>query len=694
MLKIFKRMFSVILCMILLTSTMCCTLFLSSAAKIVDSYTVLVLDTSGSMSGDPIVALQDVAKRFCASLLGADSVNEIAIVDFDTSCTYISFTSDYSTLKSKIESLESGGSTNMYDALTTADSLLSNVSASATRNIVLLSDGVPQSGTKSDDGPYEKGTGVALFGQYHKYANAVYNLMEEYKQTYDVYTVGFFHKSTSSLASELLNDINNKGYYDAQNASDLTFMFSNIANNIKKKLPKSYDFYRDSYSFENYSDNIDNTYFQTLYGRGQGFDLWREQHNQGGVCFGMTYTTASLINGFPDCDNIRALLNTSEGMFSASSTIKVGNKYISIRDYIKYAHIYQFSSEFQSHSTWSDINTIYNLVENYLSNNQIGVTIGMTRLDGTGGHRVLAVGVDGNDILIDDPNNSDDFERITVGDNGNWSFSGLAGWNNDTCAIRYSLDYHVPYSLLLTGKTVSTSSNNNETESYINGMDILDKNNLLLTVKGYDCTIENNNLIEIISDDYAVSNSKTIRQYWLLDDNSIKVSNINENSNEIRLASENSILQTKITDACSLSMTVGEDDTSIDINSTIDNNYEFSFIAFDTENDDPKEICIMGTASSDTVTASKTENGVVVTGLNDITVTYSEDDVEIAKTTASVEDGREVNITVDESNDTVKTDFVNENACEYCGKVHGNTFIEMLIEFIHMLLSFFEKILK
>lgn len=687
MLKNFKRMFSVILCMVLLTSIICCTSFSSSAAKIVDSYTVLVLDTSGSMSGDPIVALQDVAKRFCASLLGADSVNEIAIVDFDTSCTYIGFTGDYSILKSKIESLESGGNTNMYDALTTADSLLSNVAASATRNIVLLSDGVPQSGTKSDDGPYEK-------GQYRKYANAVYNLMEEYKQTYDVYTVGFFHKSTSSLESELLNDINNKGYYDAQNASDLTFMFSNIANNIKKKTPTTYDFYRDSYSFENYSDSIDNTYFQTLYGRGQGFDLWREQHNQGGVCFGMTYTTASLINGFPDCDNIRELLNASDGMFSASSTIKVGNKYVSIRDYIRYAHIYQFSSEFQSHSTWSDINTIYNLVENYLSNDQIGVTIGMTRLDGTGGHRVLAVGIDGTDILIDDPNNSEDFERIIIDDNGDWRFSGLTGWNNNTCAIRYSLDYYVPYSLLLTGKTVSTSSNNNDTESYINGMDILDKNNLLLTVKSNDCTIENNNIIEIISDDYAVSNSKTIKQYWLLDDNSIKVSNINGNSNEIRLASENSILQTKVTDACSLSMTVSEDDTSIDINSIIDNNYEFSFIAFDTENDDPKEICIMGTASSDTVTASKTENGVVVTGLNDITVTYLENDTAISETTASVNDGREVNITIDESNDTVKTDFANENACEYCGKVHGDTFFDILISFIHSLFDFLEKLFK
>lgn len=421
--------------------------------------------------------------------------------------------------------------------------------------------------------------------------------------------------------------------------------------------------------------------------------MWKQHHYMNGFCFGMSYTTASMINGFPECESIRKLINVSSGLASFSSAFKIAEKYISVRDYITYAQIYQFSSESQSNSVWTDIKTIYDLVEAFVSNNKIAVTIGMTRTDGSGGHRVLAVGIDGNDILIDDPNNSKDLERITVNSDGTWSFSGLTGWNSDTCRIRYSKDFYVPYSLLLTGKTVSVKNDGNDNKSTVNGMDILDKNNLLLTVNNPDCIIENQNLIEIFVDCYDEADLQQTKQYWVKDDKTVKISNNSGNSNEFRLAGENMILQTKVSDVSSLSMTVSEADSNICINSIEGNAYELSFIMFDEDGFEPKELYITGTASGDTVTACETQSGVVVNGLNNIAVTYSQNETELSKTKALVDDGRDVNITVDNSNNKVKTDFVNENAanvCEYCGKVHGDSYFEKLIELIHIILHFLE----
>ena len=113
-------------------------------------------------------------------------------------------------------------------------------------------------------------------------------------------------------------------------------------------------------------------------------------------------------------------------------------------------------------------------------------------------------------------------------------------------------------------------------------------------------------------------------------------------------------------------------------------------------------IQIEGTASSGEITASKTEDGVMITGLNDVTITYYEDDVEISNTKASIKDGRTLTVTVDDNTNQVSTDYVNENTtdepekniCDYCGKTHSDTFIGMLIAFIHYILNLINDLFK
>lgn len=732
----------------MLSSVMCFTSLTTSAAKMVDSYTVLVLDTSGSMSDEPLIALKDVAKRFCASLLGADSINEIAIVEFNTTCSSIGFTSDYSTLKSKIESLTANGNTNLYDALLTANSLLSNVSSTATRNIVVLSDGEPSTGTMSETGPYEKGTGIlGLFG-YHKYANAVYNLMEDYKQVYDVYTVGFFHKSTSTLAHSLLNDINNKGYYDAQNASELTFMFSNIADSVNKKTPKDYDFFEDSYNFRNYtSSSISRSYFTTIYEPSSGKALYniKKSASSGGLCFGMAYTTAAIYNGLPSVERwtwskligkesatkIRDIHNENDsyGVRVSSSVSLFDDQGTLLNDsYIKYAFIYQWSSEAraQFNSNFNDVSGLKELVKNYANNNRIGVVVciqhyemdeyGNRKLDengdfiSTSGHAILAVGVDGKDILIDDPNNSDGLERLTINNDLSWSYSRpweSDGINSNNSDLFFATDIYRPYQIILTGNKTTVGDgilNNNSTftDTFVDDMERLDANNTLITFTD-DVKIDGTEIVSsITSTDFASIDSSILNNdivaYWVQDSNEILVSNTSNSKNTIQIAKDNSLLAANVNSEDNIVVTNSETKFNTSEGSELE-------ISLETVSDyDSSCISIQGTALSDTVTTSKTDTGVIVTGLNDITITYLENDTEIAKTTASVKDGREVTITVDDTNNKVETDFIDENVpdesekdnntCKYCGKVHGDSFFDMIIRFIHMFFNFMESLFK
>ena len=422
-----------------------------------------------------------------------------------------------------------------------------------------------------------------------------------------------------------------------------------------------YDFSEDSYQFTNYSTEIEYKYFETLYGRGKGkaFDAWRKYAIQGGVCFGMTYTTAAMLNGYPACERIRSLINEASeyDYFFANSTVRIGNKIISICDYINYAHIYQFSSEFQRNSKWSDIDTIYDRVKSCLDNDQIGITIGMTRRDNDEGHRVLAVGIDGNDILIDDPNNTNGLERIIRGDYGSWEFTGLSGWNNITCKIRYSTDYFEPYNLLLTGSTVIPDDSFTDAESYVYGMDQLDSELLLLTVGNEGFNTDPDNLTEIVLDGYVARDNNPSKLYWVNGCSSISISGT-EAGNSFSLAGNESIVSAKTTDASTVTLSADENGSVFsEIHSVAGNSYTLGLTSFDSEGN-AVDLSVSGIASSEDVCVQKTDTGVLLSGLNYVTVTYTDEENNTDRLFMPVDDGQEVAIQVNEDQDTITTDYV------------------------------------
>ncbi|HEX9854704.1 MAG TPA: VWA domain-containing protein [Acidimicrobiia bacterium] len=99
---------------------------------------VLVLDTSGSMAGAPLVSAQAAVRDFADSM---PSGVEMALVGFGgVTSVIVPFTEDPEELKAGVDSVTASGETALYDALLSASELFDTASQ-ARRTVILLSDG-------------------------------------------------------------------------------------------------------------------------------------------------------------------------------------------------------------------------------------------------------------------------------------------------------------------------------------------------------------------------------------------------------------------------------------------------------------------------------------------------------------------------------------------------------------------------
>lgn len=199
--------------------------------------TVLVLDVSGSMSGEPLEEMKKSAVKFCDDLLTDEYNNRVALVWYDDEIGFIDFTNDLDELKNNIENIRSGGTTNMYGGLEKAIDLLGNSGRSDNvKNIVLMADGLPNEGEISMSGSYSP----PQFASYYydnQYTSAVVDLFNTAKGDYNFYSLGFFHSlygETYDYASTFMKMLTNKedGYYEVTDADNLQFVFGDIAETV------------------------------------------------------------------------------------------------------------------------------------------------------------------------------------------------------------------------------------------------------------------------------------------------------------------------------------------------------------------------------------------------------------------------------------------------------------------------------
>ena len=496
-------------------------------------------------------------------------------------------------------------------------------------------------------------------------------------------------------------------------------LFLDGAASSGNKYPSGYNFLEDSYNFANYSDNISKKYFTTLFGSDKGKLLYKENHKAGGLCFGFAYTTAAIYNNYPNintiatrtglvstdlCEKIRDIHHQWSDLINDGSGMFIGEHFLSIEDYIKYAYIYQFSKTVVDNSVWYNDDTVFaadellQLVKDTTDNNMINVTIGMSNKT-DGGHRVLAVGYDGNDILIDDPNNTESLERITVNNDGTWSFSGLNNWNSNTCYIRSNIDVQSPYRLLSSGQTTTASTNyysdgTEYTENYMEGMDIVDA----------DC-----NLVSISTDNFKsiekltqVTNAETTTGYTTSDSNlywtnknvdSLTLSDFSNDNVEVEMAGNGSIISASAEKLDEIKLNT--ENKSIAINTDKGSSCSVSFETC-TESKDYKDVevkvVVTGTSISNDVNATQTDNGLNISGLEESVVTLSIND-EVIKSVEYNDNDGVFEIIYDSTGDSdtleVKADVSNENTCKFCDKDHGTSFFGKLIAFFHKIAYFF-----
>ena len=221
--KTMKRALAILLAMLMLMSIFAVGV---SAKDKIKRYNALVLDLSGSMSGQPLVELKKACKKYVQDLFATGDDNYIAIVAFESSAyTVLDFSNDGTTINNKIDSLSGGGGTNISDGINTAlslfDSLYSKINPmDIISNILVMSDGEPNGG-------------LTTVSQFEQMMDTVYN-----KYLYmNFYSFGYFHSISSSRkanAESILRAIGS--YTEVSDGSTLEFTFGEVSDVSKAKI--------------------------------------------------------------------------------------------------------------------------------------------------------------------------------------------------------------------------------------------------------------------------------------------------------------------------------------------------------------------------------------------------------------------------------------------------------------------------
>ena len=215
--KLSKKLLAIVMAIVML---MGCVAVSASAAIGQDRYSVLVLDTSGSMSGSPIQEVREAAKAFCEQVLSSyRGTNYIAIVRFNSGSSVVSeFTNDKDALVAAIDTLGANGGTDLAGGINTAKRLLEGVDESHIKNILVMCDGAPNS------------------------TSAAYSAVKSIPLHRNIYGLYFYQSGYSASAAEVMKRVGRQGYYEVEDGDKIMVVFTEnwgsevTKNNVNKVI--------------------------------------------------------------------------------------------------------------------------------------------------------------------------------------------------------------------------------------------------------------------------------------------------------------------------------------------------------------------------------------------------------------------------------------------------------------------------
>ena len=185
---------------------------------------VLLLDTSGSMTGPGITAAKAAASNFIAGL-GKD--DRVAVATFDNNIkTIIDFTTDHKAARDELSLVDArrGAGTCLYDAAYQAVQMTATV-PSGRRAVVLFTDGVD-----------EKASGGTC--SLHD-ADAVVNIATESGTRSPLYTLGMGSKVDQKTLQRLAQDTGGRFFY-SPDANQLDAIFIRLSDTLRSQYAITY----------------------------------------------------------------------------------------------------------------------------------------------------------------------------------------------------------------------------------------------------------------------------------------------------------------------------------------------------------------------------------------------------------------------------------------------------------------------
>lgn len=451
------------------------------------------------------------------------------------------------------------------------------------------------------------------------------------------------------------------------------------------KFLNGYDTSLDQYIFSNQTSEISYLHYLKMFPPITSYLLHKEYDGTRGQCYGMAATTALFLQNNPSPTSAKLLKNEDkyathikdmwnedsvEGILEDSFISKYQ---INLSDFIKYAHIYQNLPQIgiERDINFNKYEKIVNAIKDYIDGGE-PIIIGIrgdidTKTDC--GHALLPIGIKEADssyiVYVNDSNNPYSLQELIFKKENNtitgWSYETL-DWGSD------KPNGKIYYSTPCNEITFFCQMNaiNEDIQNFF------EDNYKLVTTNNENALTKTDNIIEILTEN-GTSNDNFL--YWV--DESIETSTFSavDKDTELSYCDNNVGISAKIPQGATAECIADDDKlSSITITNAQENEIEVSFMT--SSENGIIFATITGSATTDEVLITQTENGIAFSGLNNSTITISEnDEIKFTEEITCSTGENEINYDKANTENTISIKYIKSHSdldkngyCDICGK--------------------------